>query len=188
MTRRSIETISLPKNVHKKKNSYFYVTWNGETKKRTWHPLGTDLDLALTKYEAIQNFRNKLPRFKEYKHHFDYLLKKTRQSALNRKIEHSITIDDVERIWKRSQGMCEVTSVPLTYEFDGDLPRGFFPWGPSIDRVDSQIGYTPDNIRMVCLAANVAMNKWGEDVLRTMMLHMVRRNKRSTKFYNASCL
>ncbi len=39
------------------------------------------------------------------------------------------------------------------------------PWAPSVDRIDSSKGYVPGNVRLVCVAANLAMNEWGEDVL-----------------------
>ena len=39
---------------------------------------------------------------------------------------------------------------------------------PSIDRINATKGYTKDNVRIVCLAANVAMMQWGENVLYIM--------------------
>ncbi|WP_295403742.1 hypothetical protein [uncultured Thiocystis sp.] len=42
------------------------------------------------------------------------------------------------------------------------------PWMPSVDRIDSRLGYTPDNIRLVTVAANLAMGTWGDEVLYKM--------------------
>lgn len=47
------------------------------------------------------------------------------------------------------------------------------PYSPSIDRIDSRIGYTKSNCRIVCVAANYAMNEWGDSVLRELALSMV---------------
>lgn len=35
---------------------------------------------------------------------------------------------------------------------------------PSIDRIDTTRGYTPDNVRLVCAAVNLALNQFGEGI------------------------
>lgn len=42
------------------------------------------------------------------------------------------------------------------------------PFRPSVDRIDSSKGYEPDNIRLVCVAVNYALNEFGESTLRTI--------------------
>lgn len=39
------------------------------------------------------------------------------------------------------------------------------PWAPSVDRIDRAKGYTRANVRIICAAANLAMNVWDESVL-----------------------
>lgn len=39
------------------------------------------------------------------------------------------------------------------------------PFAPSIDRLDNTKGYEEGNVRLVCVAVNIAMNIWGADVL-----------------------
>jgi hypothetical protein len=36
---------------------------------------------------------------------------------------------------------------------------------PSLDQIEPGKGYTADNVRLVCVAANFAMNAWGLDTL-----------------------
>ena len=38
------------------------------------------------------------------------------------------------------------------------------PFGPSIDRISSQGGYDPSNVRLVCAAANFGLGQWGDEV------------------------
>ena len=38
------------------------------------------------------------------------------------------------------------------------------PYFHSVDRIDSDLGYTVDNIRIVCFAVNMAMSNWGEEI------------------------
>jgi hypothetical protein len=60
-------------------------------------------------------------------------------------------------------GVCEMSGV----RFDIDATRSFN--SPSIDRIDSSKGYVFSNIRVVCLAMNVALNDWGEEALAGVM-------------------
>lgn len=58
---------------------------------------------------------------------------------------------------------CQVTGIKFTdYTVSGDRMRK--PFIPSIDRIDSKKPYTVANCRIVCLAANLAMNEWGQAV------------------------
>jgi hypothetical protein len=48
------------------------------------------------------------------------------------------------------------------------------PWAPSIDRIDNRQGYLHDNVRIVAIAANLAMNRWGYDMLLRLAKGVVR--------------
>jgi len=57
--------------------------------------------------------------------------------------------------------VCEVSGFPLdTTPLERSYERR--PNSPSLDRIDPTRGYTMDNVRVVCLAANTAMGNWGE--------------------------
>lgn len=64
---------------------------------------------------------------------------------------------------------CSVTGAALSVKSD-DCATRYHPWSPSLDRVDSTKGYTPDNTRVVCTAYNVAKNEWSD----ADVLHMAR--------------
>lgn len=92
---------------------------------------------------------------------------KSRSSRLNRKCD--LTLDELKLIAIRSGGRCEVTGITFR------RPTGHHePLAPSLDRADISKGYTFDNCRLVCMAVNFAMNRWGEDVMLLIakaMLH-----------------
>jgi hypothetical protein len=44
------------------------------------------------------------------------------------------------------------------------------PFAPSLHRIDSSAGYTRDNTRLVCQAVNFALNAYGEDMFRDIVL------------------
>lgn len=102
------------------------------------------------------------------------VLARARQNAKGRGrcMEFSITADDVVQKLRRGKYRCSVTGVPLSLEVLSHDGRK--PFAPSIDRIDNRQGYTADNCRVVCLAANIAMNTWGDGVLFTMLKYAKR--------------
>jgi hypothetical protein len=71
---------------------------------------------------------------------------------------NSLDLADVVHMAVRSQGRCEVSGLPFSFEVHGKRR----PFAPSIDRISSDEGYTPANTRLVCYAVNVGMNCWGD--------------------------
>lgn len=58
-------------------------------------------------------------------------------------------------------GKCEITGI--NFKYGGPRER----YSPSIDRVDSSLGYTNENCRLVVLQYNLAKNIWtNQDVIQ----------------------
>jgi hypothetical protein len=81
-----------------------------------------------------------------------------------KRTEGSITRDDALSLWRRCGGRCEVSGIPFSLE-RADKKFARRPWAPSLDQIRAGHGYKMDNVRVVCIAVNYAMNQWGEDVL-----------------------
>lgn len=83
---------------------------------------------------------------------------RTYQGTARRKILHAestVTPELLIALWEKQEGRCAVTGRPMTHM------RGIghcVKTNVSIDRIDSSIGYTADNIRLVCRVVNVM--KW----------------------------
>lgn len=56
---------------------------------------------------------------------------------------------------------CALTGL----EFDISSGTGRKPNSPSIDRVKPELGYTVENVRVICWALNSFLGEWGEDVV-----------------------
>lgn len=100
------------------------------------------------------------------------LFYQSRKNARKRGIPFSMTRWDFLGIVARSNGHCELTGIPFDTS-SGEWGRR--PWMPSVDRADSAKGYTPENVRLVCYAANCAMNEWGESILDALALARAKR-------------
>lgn len=92
------------------------------------------------------------------------LLAECKKRASRKNVEYALDKEFMIHLLRRSGWKCEVSGIP--FEFGIKENKGYnLPYHPSLDRIDSSKGYTPDNIRIVCLAANIAMNTWGDQVL-----------------------
>lgn len=66
-----------------------------------------------------------------------------------------VTPEMLVEMWNRQDGRCAVTGVPMTYL----MAQGEVYTNVSIDRIDSEFGYIPDNIRLVCKAVNLMKHR-----------------------------
>lgn len=79
-------------------------------------------------------------------------------------VECTLTIDDVEDLYWKQEGMCAVSGLPFS---TARASPGSFraPMRPSLDRIQPAQGYIKGNVRLVLTLVNLAMNDWGESPL-----------------------
>lgn len=63
-------------------------------------------------------------------------------------------------------GKCELSGIQFDLSRNG--VKG--PYAPSIDRIDSSKGYSPDNCRIILWALNAAFSHWGAEVFRKIAI------------------
>ena len=81
------------------------------------------------------------------------LLYPARQRAKKKGIECTITKADI-----KLNKVCPLLGIPIDYSADKGGPGSVMPNSPSLDRIDSSKGYTPDNIWVISRRANVIKN------------------------------
>lgn len=74
-----------------------------------------------------------------------------------------ITYDDIAAMGAAQNYRCAVSGLPFV---STDEKR--HPFAPSIDRIDSSIGYEPGNVRVVCLIVNYGMSNYGDEAFIRM--------------------
>lgn len=80
-----------------------------------------------------------------------------------RGISFSISKSDIGDLAEQQGWRCARTGISL----DLTASDGMKPFGPSLDRINNNIGYEPGNIQLVCYMYNSAKNQFtDEDVLR----------------------
>ena len=64
-------------------------------------------------------------------------------------------------------GRCAQTGIPFSYEANS-------PWKPSLDRIDSRLGYTKENVQYVCVMYNYCKNDFSDEEVRDMCEALVK--------------
>jgi hypothetical protein len=113
-------------------------------------------DLAYQAKRRAENYEEDLEYSRTYQRNrrknFDYrlqmLINASKQRAKNKDREHAITVEDVKAIYPKD-GCCPIFGMKLEFN-----TAGFRETSPSIDRIDSTKGYTPDNIQIISWKAN----------------------------------
>jgi len=103
------------------------------------------------------------------------LLTLARFRAKKKGLEFCLTAADISGAL--DAGVCELTRIPFNFD-DGKT------WdSPSLDRIDSRLGYTPKNVRVVLYCLNVMANVWGENkIIEIADAIMDRRREKSADF------
>jgi len=81
----------------------------------------------------------------------------------NNKIEFNISTEDWILQYKKQNGLCAITGIAMTWEYSSDdTPDNYsaikYPHNISPDRIDSNKGYTVDNLQFVCSRINTMKN------------------------------
>jgi hypothetical protein len=92
----------------------------------------------------------------------------------------------VMELYRAQGGCCALSGIRFTA--DDDRPRALVsrPFAPSLDQIEAGGGYHPGNVRLICVAANFAMNAWGEDALRKLAAGMAARPNGADDISNAA--
>lgn len=75
----------------------------------------------------------------------------------------TITEDEVVALWGSQSGHCAISEMPMLYQFNNLR-------AVSIDRIDSEKGYIPGNVQLVCRWINLAKNNFSDVDIRSVLL------------------
>lgn len=87
-------------------------------------------------------------------------------------VPFDLTPGDIHALMRATEFRCSVSGIALTRKVGPSATPD--PWSASIDRIEPRHGYLKDNARVVCLAANIAMNQWGYDTMLRLSRAVVR--------------
>jgi len=98
------------------------------------------------------------------------VLRKNANSRATGKKNYNLDLEFLVELYKSQDGKCALTGISFKLEKYGNK-RAF---APSIDRLNCSKGYTKDNVRLVCLVVNLALNDFGDQIFDTMCREYVK--------------
>lgn len=105
------------------------------------------------------------------------------QSAKERAKKYNFSIEiDLDFLLERFEkikGKCELSEIPFSFERFGKIKRN--PFALSLDRIDSEKGYTKDNVRLVCVIVNLSLNNFGDEAFFKMCEAVTNKRKGNAK-------
>lgn len=72
--------------------------------------------------------------------------------------------------------ICSQCKIPFEFNKTNFIRR---PFAPSIDRINAKLGYTKDNVRLVCTIVNMVLNEFGDNIFDKMCRAYVENTLRS---------
>lgn len=69
-----------------------------------------------------------------------------------------LSVDYVLSLYEKQNGLCSLSGIKMTW----DTLNGRVPTNLSIDRISSYIGYTKENVQLVCRIVNVMKSNLGQ--------------------------
>lgn len=164
------------------KRYYLAVPTKSSTGKRSkkWIGLTHDLSSSTLLASKITDGNVRMIGFNVDREDLKNFIEKAFRSCKRRSrdsgITFNITVEHLLSLAEQDKWCCSVTGVK--YDLRQLHKNHGRPFAPSIDRITPGNGYTEGNVRLVCVAANYAMNQWGEAVLDVMLNSYKKRKSR----------
>lgn len=97
-------------------------------------------------------------------------------------IEHSINTDFLKRLYIKQGGKCALSGITMLIQAPRDSVD--FWYSMSIDRVDSNLGYTEDNVQLVCNSLNLMKKDMPNRLFIDMCREVVNHNENDIVRYS----
>ncbi len=97
-----------------------------------------------------------------YDKFIEKLYRRMKERTLNRGHQGMISLDQLSALFATTNGRCQLTGIKFTT--DNPMKCRVRPFSPTVDRIDSSLGYIDGNCRVVCNAVNIAINDFGEEI------------------------
>jgi len=86
-------------------------------------------------------------------------------------IEYDISSEFIINLFNKQEGKCYKSNIKFILN-NCNQSGGKSPWGPSIDRIDPNKGYTKDNVQLVCLMYNFCKGVWSDSEVINFVRHI----------------
>lgn len=118
----------------------------------------------------ISHFGEKRGRQRDVLSPFRYFVRKAR----SRKLGSDIDCLYLKALWEQQEGKCALSGIQMVLpEIESEWENiRLNPWRPSLDRINSSLGYLKGNVRFVTVMANMAKYIWTDDDVYMFCKHV----------------
>ena len=81
--------------------------------------------------------------------------------------ECTIDVDFLHTLWEKQDGVCALSGLNMTHTYDTSTPQRLI-LNASVDRIDSNYGYTPGNVQLVAVRLNLMKGPLDEVVFKDL--------------------
>lgn len=85
-----------------------------------------------------------------------------------------LTVSDIEEMLREQDDRCALSGIRFNYRRKDEEQD---PMSPSLDRINCAEEYTVENCRVVLLAVNIALNRWGDDTYKRICKAVAKRSR-----------
>lgn len=137
--------------------------------KQKWYSENKDKILEEGKIRYLKNRENRLKLARDNYYNedkiFSHLLRRAKSRSKEMNISFDLDFNFIENLYTKQNKKCAITYIDFSFNKEETFRR---PFVPSIDRVNSKLGYTKDNVRLVCAVVNLSLNEFGDQVFDKM--------------------
>lgn len=137
--------------------------------KKEWYEDNRDMLSDRSKANYLNNRENRLLKANDNYYNEDKiintLLRLARSRAKYKKLSFDLDKNYLEKMYLSQNKKCALTKINFAFEKVETSKR---PFAPSVDRIDSKLGYLKGNIRLVCIVVNISLNEFGDTVFDKM--------------------
>jgi len=150
-------------NVYKAKE-YFYNTPNGKLR---MGKMSNCIECTRIRLSTLEG-------------HITRIVSSSKRSAKKKKLDFDINTSFIINMYNEQEGRCKISNILMTHKFSEKVGRHIKDYYKiSIDRIDSNKGYTKDNVRLVCAQINMMMG-----TMEDKEFHNIIQNIHDNKKYN----
>jgi hypothetical protein len=101
------------------------------------------------------------------------VLSAAKSRAIKKSLEYDMSMEFLEELWNNQKGKCAITHIDMTHT----ILQGRIPTNLSIDRIDSNRGYTRTNVQFVCVAINIMKSNLSMSELKYFCKLIIQNNE-----------
>lgn len=101
------------------------------------------------------------------------LLNSAKVRSIKKNVAFDINFEFIKEMYKNQNGKCALTNISFTCE-PNEIKGRYNKHNISLDRIKSNLGYTKNNVRLVLVCVNLALNAFGDENLELLSTEFLR--------------